>query len=80
MTDEEADALDDYFTKNPPKVSGNGTNGFFARRREVHLVGLDDLSASYLLTKASAVCKTPTELIGEMVRKEILSAVVQTGK
>ena len=25
MTDEEADALDELVTKNPPKVSGNGS-------------------------------------------------------
>ena len=34
MTDEEADALDEYFTKNPPKVdpARRGT-GFFTRRK-----------------------------------------------
>ena len=33
MTDEEADALDELVTKNPPKVSGNGKNGFFMKHK-----------------------------------------------
>jgi len=34
MTDEEADYWDEYYTKNPPKVSGNGKSGFFAKHAE----------------------------------------------
>ena len=29
-TDEEYDALDEHYTKNPPKLSGNGKSGFVA--------------------------------------------------
>jgi hypothetical protein len=46
MTDEEADYWDDYYTKNPPKVSGDGKNGFFVKHKG-SIVILDDLSATY---------------------------------
>jgi hypothetical protein len=29
-TDEEYNVLDEYYTQNPPKVSGDGKSGFFA--------------------------------------------------
>jgi len=34
LTDEEYDALDEHYTKNPPKLSGNGKSGFFAKHAE----------------------------------------------
>jgi hypothetical protein len=73
LTEEEYDALDEYWTKNTPKVGPNGTG--FVRRREARLFGLDDLSADYLLTKAIADHKTPAEIIGEMVRERLAAAV-----
>jgi len=57
LTEEEYDALDEYWTKNTPKVGPNGTG--FVSRREARLFGIDDLSADYLLTKAIADHKTP---------------------
>ena len=33
MTEEEYDALDELWTKNPPKVSGDGKSGFFMRNK-----------------------------------------------
>jgi hypothetical protein len=47
LTDEEYDALDEYYTKNPPKLSGDGKSGFFAKRAEKGstLIFVDDLSA-----------------------------------
>jgi hypothetical protein len=72
LTEEEYDALDEYWTKNTPKVGPNGTG--FVSRREARLFGLDDLSADYLLTKAIADHKTPAEIIGEMVRERIATA------
>jgi hypothetical protein len=35
------------------------------------MMGLDDLSLDYLYTKAIATHKTPAQIIGELVRKEI---------
>ena len=69
MTDEEADALDEYYTKNPPKVDP-AKNGGFARK-SFRMVALDRLSEDYLLTRAIATNKTPTEIIGDLVRGEI---------
>jgi hypothetical protein len=69
-TDEEYDALDEYYTKNPPKLSGNGKNGFFAKH-EGHVVFVDDLSADWLRIKAAADHTTPAEIIRAMVREKI---------
>ena len=69
MTDEEADALDEYYTKNPPKVDPEKNGGF--AKKTFRMVALDRLSEDYLLTRAIATQKSPTEIIGELVRKEI---------
>jgi hypothetical protein len=73
LTEEEYDALDEYWTKNTPKVGPNGTG--FISRREARLFGLDDLSADYLLTKAIADHKTPAEIISEMVHERIAASM-----
>ena len=74
MTDEEADRLDEKWTKNPPKPGPNGT-GFFTRRKAAaRTVTIDDLSADYLMTKAMATHKTPAEIIGEMVQERITAS------
>ncbi len=42
LTDEEYDALDEYYTKNPPKLSGNGKSGFYktsGKREYAHFCG-----------------------------------------
>ena len=69
MTDEEADALDEYYTKNPPKVDPRKNGGF--AKTSFRLVALDRLSEDYLLTKAIATHKSPTEIIGELVREKV---------
>jgi hypothetical protein len=69
MTDEEADALDEYFTKNLPKT--DPTKGGVTTRQGFRMVALDRLSEDYLLTMALASRKSPTELISEMVREKI---------
>ena len=76
MTDEEYDALDEYYTKNPPRLSGDGKGGFFARHAEKGstLVFIDDLSANWLRVKAASAHTTPEAIIGELVRKEIAAA------
>jgi len=61
LTDEEYDALDEYYTKNPPKIdpSKNGT-GFFTRHKNAaRTITIDSLSADYLTIKAMATHKTP---------------------
>jgi hypothetical protein len=69
LTDEEYDALDEELTRAIPKLGPNGTG--FLSRQEALRMGLDNLSVNYLWTKAAAVHKTPAQIIGEMVRKEI---------
>jgi hypothetical protein len=72
MTEEEADALDEYFTKHLPKV--DPTKGGVTTRQGFRMVALDRLSEDYFLTMALATNKTPTELIGEMVREKITAS------
>ena len=69
MTEEEADALDEYFTKNLPKV--DSSKGGITTRQGFRMVALDRISEDYFLTMALATRKTPTELIGDMVREKI---------
>ena len=73
MTDEEADALDEFYTKNPPKVDP-AKNGGFAKKA-FRMVAIDRLSEDYLFTRAIAARKTPSEIIGEMVREEIARSI-----
>ena len=71
MTEEEADALDEYYTKNPPKVDPSKNGGF--AKTSFRMIALDRLSEDYLLTRAIATHKTPTEIIGELVQEKIAS-------
>jgi len=68
MTDEEADALDELLTKITPRLTN--IPGIFARQRAL-LSTLDEVAANYILTKAEACHKTPSEIIGELVREKI---------
>ena len=74
MSDEEADALDEYYTKNPPRVNPSKNGGF--AKKSFRMVALDRLSEDYLITKAIADHKTPTEIISELVREKIANAVI----
>jgi len=43
MTDEEADALDELVTRNPPRVSGDGKSGFFMKHKgNIEIVTSDE--------------------------------------
>ena len=77
LTEEEYDALDEYYTQNPPKVdpSKKGT-GFFTRRTaDARTITIDNLSADYLMIRAMATHKTPAEIISELVKKEMTAAL-----
>jgi hypothetical protein len=69
MTEEEAFAIDEYFTKTTPNLGPNGT-GFFSRNED-YMVFLDRLSAGYIRSRAEAAHKSPTEIISELVREKI---------
>ena len=73
MTEEEADALDEYYTKNPPKVDPAKKGGFFTRQREL-LDALDRVSADYIMSRSISTNKMPVEIIGEMVRERITAS------
>jgi hypothetical protein len=73
MTEEEAWALDEYWTEHTPKLSGDGKSGFFAKHREKGgaLVFLDDVSTTWLRVQAEVSNKSFTHIIGELVREKI---------
>ena len=68
MTDEEADALDELLTQTTPRLTN--VPGIFARQRAL-LNALDEVTANYLITRAEALHKTPSDIIGELVREKI---------
>jgi len=72
MTDEEADALDELLTRTTPKLTN--ISGVFARQRAL-LSALDEVSANYILTKAEAMHKNPSDIIAEMVRERLAAAM-----
>ena len=69
MTEEEADALDELWTKTTPEID-TSKPGYYTKHM-AHLLEIDDLSAAYLRARADANHKTPAEIISEMVQKEI---------
>ena len=72
MTDEEADALDEYYTKNPPRVDPCKNGGF--AKKSFKLIAIDNFCADYLMTKALSDHKTPDQIINEMVRERVAAA------
>ena len=77
LTEEEYDALDEYYTKNPPKIDPckSGT-GFFTRKKNyARTITINSLSADYLTIKAIAAQKTPAEIIDEIVRERIAASL-----
>jgi hypothetical protein len=73
MTEQEAWELDELLTRTDPKLGANGTG--FLSRRDARLMGLDNVSLNYLMTKAQADHKTPAQIIGEMVRERIAASM-----
>ena len=73
MTEEEADALDELWTKTTPPLK-HGVGGFFTRQREL-LASLDRVSAEYISSQAETLHMSPAEVISKLVRKEIATAM-----
>ena len=65
MSEEEAFVLDEYYTKNPPKVDPSKA------RIRVPMVRVDRVTAEYLAEKAKSTQKTPEEILGMLVREKI---------
>jgi hypothetical protein len=75
LTEEEYDALDEYYTKNPPKVSGDGKSGFFMKHKG-NVIIVNDVTATYLRARADTVHKSPSEIVDEMVQERITASAV----
>jgi hypothetical protein len=71
MTEEEADALDELWTKTTPKINVGAGGGFFSEHR-AHMILLDEETARVLNAKAMAAHQTPSELVASMLRKELV--------
>ncbi|GHV81374.1 hypothetical protein AGMMS49944_31650 [Spirochaetia bacterium] len=83
LTDEEYDALDELYTRTTPELSGKP--GYYTThimplikerlaREADETIRVDRLTIQWLHAKAEATHKTPAEIIGELVRKELASA------
>jgi hypothetical protein len=69
MTEEEAFALDEYYTNNPPRVDPSKA------RIRIPMVRVDGCTAEHLLSLSRTTHKTPEELVGELVREQIAASV-----
>jgi hypothetical protein len=72
MTDEEADALDELWTRTTPEIDTSRPG--FLTRKGFTMISLDAVTAGYLQAKAAMTNHSPSEIIGQMVRKEIAAA------
>jgi hypothetical protein len=72
MTDEEADALDELWTRTTPEIDTSKPG--FLTRKGFTMVSLDPVTATYLQAKAAVSHHSPSEIIGEMVREKIASS------
>jgi len=68
-TDEEAWALQKMWAENPPELLEGA--GPLTRHHEL-LRLLDDVSANYILTIAERDHKTPSQVVGDMVREKVM--------
>jgi hypothetical protein len=73
MTEKEADELDERLTRTTPTVDF-GKPGVFARQRELLNV-LNPVASDYILTRAMASHKMPSQIISDMVNKEIAAHI-----
>jgi hypothetical protein len=69
MTEEEAFALDEYYTNNPPTVDPSKA------RIRIPMVRVDSRTAEYLLSLSQTTHKTPEEIVSELVRERIVTAM-----
>jgi hypothetical protein len=74
MTEEEAWQLDELLTKTTPEIDPV-TEGPFIKHRNTMVI-LDNLSAEYLASKMLTTKLSPTEIISNMVRRELSLAEI----
>jgi len=73
MTEEEAFALDEFYTKTTPKIR-KGEGGFFTERRARMLL-LDEKTVHIIDARAKSMHQTPSEFIIQLIQKELAAAV-----
>jgi hypothetical protein len=73
MTEEEAIAISDFFINNKVTLGPDGSG--WLSQRELRLLGLQNMTVNYLITKAMATHKTPAQIIDELVGEKIAMAV-----
>jgi hypothetical protein len=69
MTEEEAFALDEYYTNNPHKTAPSKA------RIRIPMVRVDSRTAEGLLFLSRTTRKTPEEIVCEMVRERIAASM-----
>jgi hypothetical protein len=74
MTDEEADALDELWTRTTPEIDTSRPG--FLTRKGFTMVSLDSVTATYLQARAAVSHHSPSDIIGELVRKEMATATI----
>ena len=72
MTDEEADALDELWTRTTPEIDTSKPG--FLTRKGFTMVSLDPVTATYLQAKSAISHHNLSEIISELVRKEMTAA------
>ena len=73
LTEEEADRLDELYTKTTPKIDPDKPGIFSQMRKEATPIFVDEFTARYITGKAIATNRTPSEIVYDMVRSDIAS-------
>ncbi|GMO18470.1 MAG: hypothetical protein Ta2A_26670 [Treponemataceae bacterium] len=75
MTEEEAWALDAEISNDENIEFGANGTGFLSMR-DARLMGLNDISVKYLMTKAEAARKSPGQIVNELIQQTISQAAM----
>jgi hypothetical protein len=70
MTEEEANTLDELWTKTTPRINAGAGGGFFSEHR-ARMIILDEETARILNARAMAEHQTPSEFVASMLRREL---------
>jgi len=73
MTDEEADILDELWTRTTPEIDTSKPG--FLTRKGFTMISLDPVTVTYLQARAAVSNHTPSEIIGELIRKELAGTI-----
>ena len=73
MTDEEADALDELWTRTTPEIDVSKPG--FLTRKGFTMISLDTVTATYLQAKAAVSHRSPSEIISDLIRKELAETI-----